>query len=432
MIGEYRWVAAGLVGAWLGCVAAEASADRARDCPNEPSASTLAPESVQTIDDAVLAAIARREVPGAVVVVLAEGQVVYRKAHGLRVITPNPIPMTLDTVFDLASLTKPMATALALMRLRQQHVLSLTMSLASVLPACAGTAVGKATLEQLLLHTSGLPAADALSSYDADRLGRLRRLCALPLATPPGTEFRYSDLGYILLGEAIAEATARPLDRALHDLVFAPLGLRETGFNPTDEFASRAAPTEAESAADGGRARPGEPSLAGRVHDPRARRLGGVAGHAGVFATADDVARFVAALIEPSEARTSGLSRETIRAFLAPRAAGSRTRAYAGHVDGDLIGHTGFTGTGFWVDPRRRRGVVILTTRLYPNGQGTVGRLRRDVIMAAMSARLRRGEDACTRPSRGPERATRTDPCHEARGPDTKHACHDFDAGYRG
>jgi serine-type D-Ala-D-Ala carboxypeptidase len=395
MIGKRGWVAAGLVGSWLTWVAAEVSAEPAEDGGSQSCAGTLSPESVRAIDDAVQAAVSRREVPGAVVVVLAGGQVVYRKAHGLRAITPEPIPMTLDTLFDLSSLTKPMATALGMMRLRQEHVLSLTASLASVLPACAGTAVGKATLEQLLLHTSGLPAADALSSYDADRRGRLRRLCGLPLGAPPGTEFRYSDLGYILLGEALMEATAKPLDQAFHDLVSAPLGMRETGFNPDADLASRAAPTEAASAADGGRASPDEPSLAGRAHDPRARRLGGVAGHAGVFATADDVARFVAVLIDPSEARASGLSRETIRAFLALRPAGDAARAYAGKVDGDLVGHTGFTGTGFWVDPRRRRGTVILTSRLHPHGQGAAGRLRRDVIMAAMSARLRRGEDSC-------------------------------------
>jgi CubicO group peptidase (beta-lactamase class C family) len=302
------------------------------------------------------------------------------------------MPMTLDTVFDLASLTKPMATALGVMRLHQARVLSLTTSLASLLPACAGTAVGKVTVEQLLLHTSGLPAADALGNYDTDRRGVLRRLCALPLSAPAGSEFRYSDLGYILLGEAIAAATAQPLDRLLHDLVFAPLGMTETGFNPNSELAPRAAPTEAASAADGDRASVDEPSLAGRVHDPRARRLGGVAGHAGVFATADDVARFVAVLIEPTQARASGLSAETVRTFLAPRNAGGRMRAYAGHVDGAVIGHTGFTGTGFWADRRRGRGVVILTSRLHPHGQGTAGRLRRDVIMAAMSARLRPGE----------------------------------------
>jgi CubicO group peptidase (beta-lactamase class C family) len=395
MFGKHRWVAAGLVGSWLTWVTVEVSAEPAEDCGSLPSASTFAPESVRAIDDAVQAAISRREVPGAVVVVLAEGQVVYRKAHGLRAVTPDPIPMTFDTLFDLSSLTKPMATALGMMKLRQEHVLAFTTSLASVLPACAGTAVGKATLEQLLLHTSGLPVADALSSYDTDRRGRLRRLCALPLAARPGAEFRYSDLGYILLGEALTEATGKPLDQALHGLVFAPLGMRETRFNPDADLGLRAAPTEAASAADGERASPGEPSLAGRVHDPRARRLGGVAGHAGVFAIADDVARFVAVLIEPSEARASGLSRETISAFLAPRPAGGGMRAYAGKVDGELIGHTGFTGTGFWVDPRRRRGVVILTSRLHPYGQGTAGRLRRDVIMAAMSARLRRREGSC-------------------------------------
>jgi CubicO group peptidase (beta-lactamase class C family) len=405
MIGERRIAhrsAVGLFGFLLACftlaaeVGAEPASPESATAKRDPvGGTTLAPESARAIDDAVQAAILRQEVPGAVVVVLAQGRVVYRKAYGLRAITPNPMPMTLDTVFDLASLTKPMATALGVMRLRQEHVLSLSTSLARLLPACAGTAAGKVSLEQLLLHTSGLPAADALDNYDADRGDRLRRLCALPLATPAGGEFRYSDLGYILLGEAIMAATAQPLDRLLHDLVFAPLGMTETGFNPNSKLASRAAPTEAASAADGYQASVDESSLAGRVHDPRARRLGGVAGHAGVFATADDVARFVAALIDPREARASGLSAETMRAFLTPRQAGGRMRAYAGHVDGTMISHTGFTGTGFWADPRRGRGVVILASRLHPHGQGTAGRLRRDVLMAAMSARLRCAEESC-------------------------------------
>jgi uncharacterized protein YbbC (DUF1343 family)/CubicO group peptidase (beta-lactamase class C family) len=339
----------------------------------------LPPEDVARFDAAVQGALDRGEVPGAVLIVVRAGSVVLRKAYGLRAREPRAVPMTVDTVFDLASLTKPIATASAVLWLVERGKLKLSDPARRWLPEFQGGDRDRITVEQLLLHTAGLPADNALADYQdgpARALGRLQRL---PLLRPPGEAHLYSDIGYILLGAIVERVAGEPLDAFAQKNLFAPLGMRDTGFRPGSALADRAAPTE----------RDGGAFLQGIVHDPRARALGGVAGHAGLFSTADDLARFARMILGGGELDGRRiLARRTIEALTAMRplpgaesaeSEGGRLRALGfGPMFGGA-GHTGFTGTALWLDMRRGDAVVLLSSRLHPDGKGDATRLRRDV-----------------------------------------------------
>jgi uncharacterized protein YbbC (DUF1343 family)/CubicO group peptidase (beta-lactamase class C family) len=347
----------------------------------------MSAERLDRIDGAVKAAVERGDLPGAVVLVLHRDKVVFRRAYGLRSKKPAEVPMTDDTVFDLASLTKPIATATSVMLLVEQGKLRISDPVAQHLPAFAAKGKDKITIEQLLLHTSGLIADNPVADYKDGRDKAIQRICDLEPTQSPGTKFVYSDVNFIVLGEIVAKLSGKPLAEFAKANVFTPLGMSETGYKPDDALKKRCAPTEQ---------REGR-WMVGEVHDPRAYLLDGVAGHAGLFSTADDLARY--ALMVLHEGTLDGkrvLSPLTVRLMTTPRDVPNGQRAYGWDVRtsyssnrGELFkgfGHTGFTGTSIWIDPDSETAVIFLSNRVHPDGKGNVNRVRGQVATLAAAA----------------------------------------------
>ena len=361
------------------------------DVPVAPPASAgMSAARLARIDAAVEAVLARKELPGAVVLVGRGGKVVFRKAYGFRAVEPGREPMTVDTAFDLASVTKPVATATSVMVLVERGKVRLSDPIVKHLPEF-GREGGreKVTVEQLLTHRAGLIPDDAMELYGGTRDELWARKAKVPLQNPPGAKFVYTDAGYEALGEMVAKVSGKPLDRFAKEEVFLPLGMRETEFRPAGKGTlplGRIAPTEK---VDG-------KVLRGAVHDPRARKVGGVAGHAGLFATADDLGRYCRALL----AGGGGvLSPAGVAEMTRPRSFGDADlRALGWDVDtsfstnrGDLLprgsfGHTGWTGTSVWVDPATRLYVVLLTSRVHPDGSGTSPIALRGIVASLAAA----------------------------------------------
>ncbi|MBI3345797.1 MAG: beta-lactamase family protein, partial [Burkholderiales bacterium] len=246
----------------------------------------LPPEPLAKADAAVERFIAQRQLPGAALWMERVGHGSHHRAYGQRAVDPAPEPLDESTVFDAASLTKPVVTATLVQWLRERGQLDVEAPLQRYLPACGGTDKAGITLRQLLTHTSGLPASlpgngagDWAGAAEAQRIA-----CGLPLAATPGTQFRYSDVNFILLGRVVEQASGMPLDRLAEQALFQPLGMADSGYLPLRRMTTaRIAPTER---------LPGGQLLRGDVHDPTARKMGGVAGHAGLFTTTADLARF--------------------------------------------------------------------------------------------------------------------------------------------
>jgi uncharacterized protein YbbC (DUF1343 family)/CubicO group peptidase (beta-lactamase class C family) len=375
-----------------------------QECPAaEKPLPVLAPEGLGVsaerlaqIDEAVCQAIARGELPGAVVVVVHRGHVVFRKAYGLRSKHPEESAMVPEVIFDLASLTKPIATGTALMLLVEQGKLRLSDRLAQYVPAFRRKETEGITLSQLMLHTSGFIADNPLADYRMGREEAWKRLHALNPINEPGTRFTYSDVNYLLLGEVVERVSDQPLDRFVQQHVFAPLGMNETTYLPQGKLKERCAPTEK---------RDGR-WLVGEVHDPRAALLGGVAGHAGLFASADDLAVYAQMLLNRGEyAGRRILKPQTVRLMTEPHAVAEgkgqglrshgwdvRTRFSSNRGElfpaGGSFGHTGFTGTSIWVHPRSQTAVIVLSNRVHPGGKGNAVPLRRRVATLAAAAVL--------------------------------------------
>ena len=336
------------------------------------------------------AAVARGDCPGAVVVVVHEDAVIYRKAFGRRAVSPAPAAMTVDTIFDMASLTKPIATATSVMHLIEAGKLRLSDRVAKFWPEFAANGKADVTVEHCLLHTSGLTADNAESDYAGDRAAALGRVAALPLEAAPGARFKYSDVGFIVLGELVGRVGGVPLDQYAQAHVFAPLKMIDAGYTPAAALRPRVAPTGP---------RKGE-IIHGDVHDPRAFRLGGVAGHAGLFASADDLVRYARMILRGGELDgVRVLGPLTTQLFTEPRPVpgGLRTRGWDCDTSyssprgelfpaGSGFGHTGFTGTSIWFDPPTRSAVMILTNRVHPADKGNVTELRRQVATVVASA----------------------------------------------
>jgi uncharacterized protein YbbC (DUF1343 family)/CubicO group peptidase (beta-lactamase class C family) len=356
-----------------------------------PASVGMSAERLARIDAAVAESIARKECPGAVVLIGRRGKVAYRKAYGRRAVAPAVEAMTVDTVFDMASLTKPIATATSVMTLIEDGKLRLADRVAKILPAFATGDGGrdKVTIEELLTHRAGLAPDDPMALYVGTPAEIWERKNRQPLVNPPGACFVYSDVGYEVLGEIVRQVSGLPLDQYAARRVFAPLGMADTEFRPGGKGRiplSRIAPTEK----IGGVFRRGE------VHDPRAFAMGGVEGHAGLFSTADDLARYATAML-----RGGGpvLSPAGVAAMTRPRTFGDgNIRALGWDVAtrfasnrGDLFppgsyGHTGWTGTSIWIDPATDVFVILLTNRVHPDDSGNVIALRGKVASIAASA----------------------------------------------
>jgi uncharacterized protein YbbC (DUF1343 family)/CubicO group peptidase (beta-lactamase class C family) len=359
-------------------------------------AASPAPEWTAAVDTAVRDAIAAGHLPGAVVLVGQGDRILYRKALGLRAVTPRDEPMTVDTIFDLASLTKVLATTPAILALADDGRLDLDAPVTRYLRELPASTYREVTLRRLLLHSAGVPNPPDPRSRSESIAGLLPVIVRAGLDFTPGTGFTYSDTGFILLGEVVRRVSGRPLDQFARLRFYEPLGMTRTGFNPPLTWRSRVAPTQF------GR---GGHLLRGEVHDGHARALGGVAGHAGLFGTADDVARFCRMVLDGGVfARRRYLAADTVRAMLTPEVVGEATRGlgwdmaspYAWTLGSFFpmgsVGHTGYTGTAIWMDPPSRTYLILLTNRVHPYGQGQIAGLRRRVAAAVGAALFGGGE----------------------------------------
>jgi uncharacterized protein YbbC (DUF1343 family) len=361
-----------------------------------------------SIDRVVSEAIDRGELPGAVVLVGRRDRVLFRRAYGNRAVVPAREPMTVDTVFDVASLTKPVATATSIMILVERGRIALSDPVVRHIPEFApgGGDREKVTVEHLLTHRAGFVPDDPIELYTGTPEEVFARKYLQPLDSAPGTRFRYSDVDYEVLGELVRRVSASTLDEFAEREIFRPLGMKASHFRPlaTSRFlgdrigladpsrppVSRIAPTE----------RRDDHWLRGEVHDPRAYAVGGVAGHAGLFSTADDLSRWCRMILAGGRlGSVRVLSPLAVEAMTRPRFYGDGDlRAIAFDVStaysrnrGDLFppgsfGHTGFTGTSLWIDPSSGVYVVFLSNRLHPDGKGDVNRLRGIVATIAASA----------------------------------------------
>lgn len=375
--------------------------------PLSAETAVFLPEKLKEIDAAVERAIAAGLIPGAVLHLEAHGQS-YAKAYGLRASKPQREPMTMDTLFDLASLTKVLATTPALLQLVERGDLRLDQTVASVLPAFTGHGKEAITLRQLLNHTSGLlagfPKDDPPATYDA----ALQWLWACQPPSAPHREVNYSDLNFLLLGEILRRKTGESLDRLVRREIWAPLRMWDTTYRPGPSLLPRIAPTERVN---------GHP-LRGEVHDPTARRLGGVCGHAGIFGTAPDVARFARMMLRGGELDgVQVLAPSTVKlittAQTPPKLREQRGLGWdidSSHSEmprgklfrpGVSYGHTGFTGTSIWIDPSRDAFLVLLTSRLQ-SPRGDVRQLRYDLASLAAAAIALPPGKAAPAPARSP------------------------------
>jgi uncharacterized protein YbbC (DUF1343 family)/CubicO group peptidase (beta-lactamase class C family) len=350
-----------------------------------PAAAALLPEPLAAIPPAVEEAIRAGETPGAVILIGHRGHVVLRQAFGHRRLAP-PQPMEADAVFDIASLTKVVATTPAVLQLVENGCLQLDAPVARYWPAFKGNGKERITLRQLLTHYSGLRpgllSKPAWSGYgDA-----LKQITGDTPLHPADSRFIYSDLNFTVLGELVGRASGEPLEVYCRQHIFEPLGMKDSGFRPSKSLHARLAPTM-------------EGSF-GAVHDPDTRRMGGISGAAGLFSTADDLARFAQALLDGG--RHAGgrlLSPGTIQDMARPQsplgklpargwgwAISSPSGNWSEMLPAGSFGHKGFTGTLLWIDPETQTYLIVLSNRVYPDGEARKETLRDKVFALAVQA----------------------------------------------
>lgn len=384
-----------------------------------PQTVGMSAEKLNQIDALVEKDIADKKLPGAVVLIGRKGKIVFRKAYGNRSLTPTIEKMTVDTIFDVASLTKPVATATSIMILIEQGKLRLNDTVGRFIPEIQDENARRVTIQQLLTHTSGYQPDFDLKEKWAGQSGMLQALYKEKLRNPPGTRFVYSDIGFIVLGEIIKRIGGESEPRwFMARRFFVPIGMKDTKFyvSSTDDSVSllnlmsdsRAAPTEnirnQQSYLGGQFAGDdiiGSRILRGQVHDPTAFRMNGYAGHAGLFSTADDLARYCQMLLNDGVLGGKRiLSSQTVARMTAPYVVSETgaTRGLGWDMNssfsanrGDLFplgsfGHTGFTGTSIWIDRVSQTFVVFLSNRVHPDGKGDVTPLRGRVATIVASA----------------------------------------------
>ncbi|HMH49759.1 MAG TPA: exo-beta-N-acetylmuramidase NamZ domain-containing protein [Candidatus Acidoferrum sp.] len=357
-----------------------------------PAACSGQPFDFSGVEAAATDAVASGEIPGVVVFVGRGDEVLLHRAWGSRAVVPHPLPMLPDTIFDVASLTKPFGTTLAVMSLVERGKIILDAPLSRYLPEFRAASFSRVTIRRILTHTAGFPPIPGNGALASGFPKAAKLLAAKAPDYAPGTVFQYSDTGFILLAEVVRRVSDEPIDRYLQRSVFDPLQLKDTTYHPRDAVVARVAPTEF---ADGA-------LLQGRVHDPRARLLGGAAGHAGMFSTAADLARLCRMLLKGGALDGRRVLRaETVRTMWTPSPEGDGSRALGWDISSGYartmapffprgsVGHVGFTGTAAWLDPATRTYMIILTNRVHPNGGG-VARIRdlRHRVAAAVGATL--------------------------------------------
>ncbi len=340
------------------------------------------------VDAIIQQTILEGTIPGAVLLVGHDGHVIYRKAYGSRALEPRREAMTLDTVFDLASLTKVIVTTTAVMQLVQQGKVRFNDPVAKYLPEFAQNGKEDITVRQLLTHYSGLePDLDLKTPWGGKETAYRMAFAETP-EDAPGSKFSYSDVNFIVLGALVERVSGETLDEYATRHILLPLKMLHTRFVPPLDWRAgwvgKIAPTQYDE---------NEHMLRGVVHDPTARRMGGVAGQAGLFSTADDLAKFAQALLNGGGGILSALSVEKMTQPEQPPSA-PVLRGFGWDIDspfssnrGDLLpvggyGHTGFTGTSMWIDPTTQTYIILLTNAVHPRGKGNAIALRSKVATA--------------------------------------------------
>jgi uncharacterized protein YbbC (DUF1343 family)/CubicO group peptidase (beta-lactamase class C family) len=344
------------------------------------------------LDAEINQAIQSGLIPGAVLVVGRNGQVLYRKAYGSRALIPKREPMTVDTIFDAASLTKVIATTPSVMKLFEQGKLRLDDPVTKYLPEFHG---GKSdiTVRLLMTHFSGLPPdLDLIPRWSGYETGIQKALSEKPIA-PPGARFMYSDINFILMGEIVRRLSGVPLAEFARQQIFLPLGMNDTEFLPPPSLRARIAPTEIDEDT-------GQP-FRGVVHDPTSRYMGGIAGHAGVFTTADDLAKYAEMMLGMGQrGGVRVFDPVTVRKFTEPASPADQPilRGLGWDIDspfssnrGELYpigsyGHTGFTGTSVWLDRITDSYVILLTNVVHPKRGKSLSSLRSRVATAVAAS----------------------------------------------
>ena len=333
-----------------------------------PESVGMSSSQLSRIDEVVRRGISAGGFPGAAVVVGRRGAIVWERGYGT-LDWRSEVPVDAErTMYDLASLTKVVATTGAAMVLADRGRLRLDEPVVRYLPAFGGGSKDEVTIRDLLTHRSGLPAGRNLSRRGAGPALARRAVLTTTLVRPPDSRTEYSDLGADVLGFVIEGITREPLDRYVRRVLYGPLGMSATMFRPAPALRARIAPTEASVAR-------------GEVHDRNARALGGVAGHAGLFATAGDLAVFAQLMLDGGVAGSTRLFADsTTGVFTRPgagwRALGWETCAGGGscgrYLSSRAFGHTGFTGTSMWIDPDRDLFVIVLTNWIHGRAGGGV------------------------------------------------------------
>ncbi|PYV89097.1 MAG: hypothetical protein DMG90_12515 [Acidobacteria bacterium] len=368
---RFAWL---LLAAFLNCAAAQA--------PQPVKTSRLS-----VVDTVLRDAIRDGQIPGAVLLVWHDGQIVYRKALGFRALEPRREVMTADTIFDIASLTKVVATTIAVMQLVERGQVRLNDPVAKYIPEFAQNGKEDVTVRNLLTHYSGLdPDLDLTQPWIGRDAAFTLAFAAKP-SSPPGSKFVYSDINFIVLAALVERVSKEQLDKYCDTHIFTPLKMTRTRFTPPKTWLPRIAPTQYDEQ---------NRMLRGVVHDPTARRMGGVAGNAGVFSTADDLSKFARAMITGSAVLPVSMVEKMTTPQQPPTS--SNLRGLGWDIDspfssnrGDLLpvgsfGHTGFTGTSLWIDPTTRTYIVLLTNAVHPRGRGTAVALRNKVATAVTAA----------------------------------------------
>jgi uncharacterized protein YbbC (DUF1343 family)/CubicO group peptidase (beta-lactamase class C family) len=356
-------------------------------------ATALSAQSFAPIDDAINTAVQDQKIPGAVLVIGHDGKIVYEKAYGRRALVPRPEPMTLDTIFDCASLTKVIATTSSVMKLFEQGKFRLNDKVTDYLPEFQG---GKSdiTIRNLLTHFSGLQPDVPLKPVWTGYQHGIELADTTQPGGPPATRYVYSDINFEILGELVHKLSGQLVSDYARENIFAPLGMKDSMFNPPTSLRPRIAPTERDPAGTGA-------PLRGVVHDPTARFMGGVAGHAGLFSTAADLSRFAQMMLNGGEIGGVRIFNPlTVAKFTSPQTPPDQPilRGLGWDIDsphssnrGELFpigsyGHTGYTGTSIWIDPATQTYVVLLTNRVHPDDKNGTAVTQMRAKVATMAA----------------------------------------------
>jgi len=355
----------------------------------QPAQVGLDPAQLEQIDHIVAEGLEAKSMPGCVVLIARRGQVAFLKAYGNRQVSPDPLPMTTDTVFDMASITKPVVTATSIMILLDRSLVQLDDPAAKHIPEFGQNGKHEITIFQLLTHQGGLIPDNSLADYADGPSTAWQRIFALGLREPPGAKFIYSDVGFMVLAEIVRRVTGQNVDEFSRQNIFVPLGMTETGYLPGEELRRRAAPTE----------RRGDRWMQGEVHDPRSYALGSVAGHAGLFSTAEDLAVHAQMMLNRGHyAGKKVLSPEIVTTMTAPNKVSCGLRSLGWDIKTGYssnrgenftpkaFGHGGFTGTTLWIDPGLDLVVIFLSNRLHPDGKGSVNKLAGQIGAVAAAA----------------------------------------------